>query len=86
MILLYAIKYRMNKTFLSIAIIGFDIQLCKIIIFYLSTMNRDKAPGQKECDEAIDKLNMNIRDLDQASLRVLDQNLQQQTENSLQVI
>lgn len=49
-------------------------------------MNRDKAPGQKECDEAIDKLNMNIRDLDQASLRVLDQNLQQQTENSLQVI
>lgn len=45
---------------------------------------RDKAPGQKECDEAIDKLNMNIRDLDQASLRVLDQNLQQQTENSLQ--
>lgn len=45
---------------------------------------RDKAPGQKECDEAIDKLNMNIRDLDQASLRVLDQNLPQQTENSLQ--
>ncbi|XP_071545978.1 talin-2 isoform X1 [Panulirus ornatus] len=45
---------------------------------------RDKAPGQKECDEAIDKLNMNIRDLDQASLCVLDQNLQQHSENSLQ--
>ncbi|XP_042206516.1 talin-2-like isoform X2 [Homarus americanus] len=45
---------------------------------------RDKAPGQKECDEAIDKLNMNIRDLDQASLCVLDQNLQQHNENSLQ--
>ncbi|XP_069174235.1 talin-2 isoform X3 [Procambarus clarkii] len=45
---------------------------------------RDKAPGQKECDEALDKLNMNIRDLDQASLRVLDQNLEQHSENSLQ--
>ncbi|XP_068221988.1 talin-2 isoform X2 [Palaemon carinicauda] len=45
---------------------------------------RDKAPGQKECDEAIDKLNINIRDLDQASLCVLDQNLQQHSENSLQ--
>ncbi|XP_050730859.1 talin-2-like isoform X3 [Eriocheir sinensis] len=45
---------------------------------------RDKAPGQKECDETIDKLNMNIRDLDQASLSALDQNLQQQTDNTLQ--
>jgi len=45
---------------------------------------RDKAPGQKECDDAIDKLNLNIRDLDQASLAVLDHNLPQQQENSLQ--
>ncbi|XP_076033858.1 talin_middle and talin-RS domain-containing protein rhea isoform X2 [Oratosquilla oratoria] len=45
---------------------------------------RDKAPGQKECDEAIQKLNINIRDLDQASLCVLDQNLAPQTDNNLQ--
>ncbi|KAK4327375.1 hypothetical protein Pmani_002156 [Petrolisthes manimaculis] len=45
---------------------------------------RDKAPGQKECDEAIDKLNVNIRELDQAALSVLDQNLPQHTENTLQ--
>ncbi|KAG0722917.1 Talin-2 [Chionoecetes opilio] len=45
---------------------------------------RDKAPGQKECDEALEKLNVNIRDLDQASLQALDQNLQQHTDNTLQ--
>lgn len=45
---------------------------------------RDKAPGQKECDESIEKLNVNIRDLDQASLLALDQNLPQHTDNTLQ--
>ena len=45
---------------------------------------RDKAPGQKECDESVDKLNMNIRNLDQASLFVLEQNLTQNNESNLQ--
>uniref|UniRef100_A0A6A7G0J5 Talin-2-like isoform X3 n=2 Tax=Hirondellea gigas TaxID=1518452 RepID=A0A6A7G0J5_9CRUS len=45
---------------------------------------RDKAPGQRECDDAVDKLNMNIRNLDQASLSVLEQNLEQNTESNLQ--
>lgn len=35
---------------------------------------RDKAPGQKECDEAIEKLTYNIRELDQASLAAINQN------------
>lgn len=56
------------------------------IIIYAFYVSRDKAPGQKECDETIDKLNMNIRDLDQASLSALDQNLQQQTDNTVKVI
>jgi len=35
---------------------------------------RDKAPGQSECDDAIDTLTMNIRDLDSASLAAINQN------------
>ncbi|XP_068208058.1 talin-2-like [Palaemon carinicauda] len=45
---------------------------------------RDKAPGQKECDQAVDKLNMNIRDLDQAFLSMMDQGVQQHNENNIQ--
>lgn len=36
---------------------------------------RDKAPGQRECDEAIDVLNNCIRDVDQASLAAISQQL-----------
>merc|ERR1719266_2522428 len=37
---------------------------------------RDKAPGQRECDEAIEGLTVNIRDLDNASLAAINQNLE----------
>merc|ERR1719471_1069573 len=36
---------------------------------------RDKAPGQRECDDAIEKLTVFIRELDQASLAAINQNL-----------
>lgn len=36
---------------------------------------RDKAPGQRECDEAIDVLNRCIREVDQASLAAISQQL-----------
>jgi len=36
---------------------------------------RDKAPGQKECDDAIEKLTIYIRELDQSSLAAINQNL-----------
>lgn len=36
---------------------------------------RDKAPGQRECDDAIEQLTMHIRELDQASLAAINQNL-----------
>uniref|UniRef100_A0A671P3T1 Talin-2-like n=2 Tax=Sinocyclocheilus anshuiensis TaxID=1608454 RepID=A0A671P3T1_9TELE len=36
---------------------------------------RDKAPGQKECDSAIDNINKCIRDIEQASLAAVSQNL-----------
>lgn len=44
---------------------------------------RDKAPGQRECDEAIEKLTMNIRNLDQASLAAINQNLAPKTEKDI---
>lgn len=36
---------------------------------------RDKAPGQRECDDAIEVLTVHIRELDQASLAAINQNL-----------
>lgn len=36
---------------------------------------RDKAPGQRECDFAIERLNAKIRDLDGASLEAVSQGL-----------
>ena len=46
---------------------------------------RDKCPGQKECDNAIDCLNENIRDLDQAILAAMSQQLPAQASSTLQV-
>lgn len=43
------------------------------------------APGQHQCDNAIEHLNMVIRDLDQASLAAISQNLKPQDEKSLKV-
>ncbi|XP_064164643.1 talin-1 isoform X1 [Anguilla rostrata] len=41
----------------------------------LITNMRDKAPGQRECDEAIEMLNNCIREVDQASLAAISQQL-----------
>ncbi|XP_060540396.1 talin-1 isoform X2 [Pantherophis guttatus] len=41
----------------------------------LITNMRDKAPGQRECDEAIEALNRCVRDVDQASLAAISQQL-----------
>jgi talin len=47
-------------------------------------MPRDKAPGQKECDGAIEKLSARIRDLDQASLAAVSQSLPPRRDSTLQ--
>ena len=44
---------------------------------------RDKAPGQRECDEAIEMLTSNIRSLDQTSLAAINQNLQQRKDKDI---
>ncbi|XP_018045187.1 PREDICTED: talin-1 isoform X3 [Atta colombica] len=45
---------------------------------------RDKAPGQKECDAAIEKLSVRIRELDAASLSAVSQALMSRRENTVQ--
>ena len=49
----------------------------------LVTSIRDKAPGQKECDEAIESLTSNIRQLDQTSLAAINQNLPQRKDKDI---
>ena len=46
---------------------------------------RDKCPGQKECDDAIDQLNSTITQLDQAILAAMSQQLQPHASSTLQV-
>lgn len=46
---------------------------------------RDKCPGQNECDNAIDCLNENIRDLDQSILAAMSQQLNPHASSTLQV-
>ena len=47
--------------------------------------HRDNAPGQRECDEALEQINYTINQLDQASLAAISQVLEPRPENSLQV-
>lgn len=46
-----------------------------LILVSLLNVYRDKAPGQRECDEAIEVLNNCIREVDQASLAAISQQL-----------
>ncbi|XP_051989863.1 talin-2-like [Xyrauchen texanus] len=52
----------------------------------LITAIRDKAPGQKECDSAIDNINKCIRDIEQASLAAVTQNLPRRDEISSEAL
>lgn len=50
----------------------------------LITAIKDNAPGQRECDEALEQINYTINQLDQASLAAISQVLEPRPENSLQ--
>ncbi|XP_056317505.1 talin-2a isoform X1 [Danio aesculapii] len=52
----------------------------------LITAIRDKAPGQKECDSAIDNINKCIQDIEQASLAAVSQNLPRRDEVSSEAL
>ncbi|XP_028814097.1 talin-2-like isoform X1 [Denticeps clupeoides] len=52
----------------------------------LITAIRDKAPGQRECDHAIDAINKCIRDIEQASLAAVGQSLPSRDDISLEAL
>nr|XP_032800405.1 talin-2-like isoform X4 [Petromyzon marinus] len=59
----------------SWAILAGHSRLVSDSIKKLITSIRDRAPGQRECDEAIDTVNGCIRDIDQASMSAISNNL-----------
>ncbi|XP_045564984.1 talin-2 isoform X1 [Salmo salar] len=52
----------------------------------LITAIRDKAPGQRECDYSIDNINGCIRNIEQASLAAVSQNLASRDDISLEAL
>ncbi len=46
---------------------------------------RGHAPGQRECEGAIDRVTSAIRELDKAALAAVSQSLPPRTDNTLQV-
>uniref|UniRef100_A0A803SYX3 Talin 2 n=1 Tax=Anolis carolinensis TaxID=28377 RepID=A0A803SYX3_ANOCA len=52
----------------------------------LITSIRDKAPGQRECDHSIDGINKCIRDIEQASLAAVSQNLAARDDISVEAL
>ena len=48
--------------------------------------NRGHAPGQNECERAINKINNAIKELDRAALAAVSQSLPPRNDNTLQVI
>ncbi|XP_074862365.1 talin-2 isoform X2 [Carettochelys insculpta] len=52
----------------------------------LITSIRDKAPGQRECDSSIDGINRCIRDIEQASLAAVSQNLATRDDISVEAL
>ncbi|XP_069480588.1 talin-2 isoform X7 [Ambystoma mexicanum] len=52
----------------------------------LITSIRDKAPGQRECDYSIDAINKCIRDIEQASLENVSQNLPTRDDISVEAL
>uniref|UniRef100_A0A3P8VSG0 Talin 2a n=1 Tax=Cynoglossus semilaevis TaxID=244447 RepID=A0A3P8VSG0_CYNSE len=52
----------------------------------LITAIRDKAPGQRECDSSIDNINKCIRDIEQASLAAVSQDLRCRDDISLEAL
>ncbi|XP_026094992.1 talin-2-like isoform X3 [Carassius auratus] len=52
----------------------------------LITSIRDKAPGQRECDQSIDGINKSIRDIEQVSLAAVSQSLPRRDDISLEAL
>ena len=68
--------------------LSLSLSLSPTLLLSLSlslSLSRDKAPGQRECDSSIDNINQCIRDIEQASLAAVSQNLPCRDDISLEV-
>lgn len=61
------------------------VEVCAFKLFLNLSDNRDKAPGQRECDYSIDSINKCIRDIEQASLAAVGQTLPCRDDISMEV-
>lgn len=61
------------------------MEVCAFKLFLNLSDNRDKAPGQRECDYSIDNINKCIRDIEQASLAAVGQTLPCRDDISMEV-
>lgn len=50
----------------------------------MDILSSEKAPGQRECTEALDTLNKQLRTLDQVALQAVSQELEPRHANTLQ--
>ena len=73
---------RHNGLFSAQDLTGSTRNVCWTCLYYYF---RDNAPGQRECDEALEQINYTINQLDQASLAAISQQLEPRPENTLQV-
>ena len=55
-------------------------------IFFFFPNHRGHAPGQNECERAINKINNAIKELDRAALAAVSQSLPSRNDNTLQVM
>ncbi|KAG9489639.1 hypothetical protein GDO78_005541 [Eleutherodactylus coqui] len=74
------------KTIKVMAILAGHSRIVSDSIKSLITSIRDKAPGQRECDQSIDSINRCIRDIEQASLASVSQNLAMRDDISLEAL
>lgn len=68
-----------------ISVFNCSASLCLPSFPFLLFPLSDKAPGQRECDTSIDNINKCIRDIEQASLAAVSQNLPSRDDISLEV-
>lgn len=73
------------KRFGSGLVYARKVTLCTFPLFLNLSDNRDKAPGQRECDYSIDNINKCIRDIEQASLAAVGQTLPCRDDISMEV-
>lgn len=80
-----SLSYFCTPSFNFSLISVFNHIIALLLLFPSLSLLSDKAPGQRECDSSIDNINKCIRDIEQASLAAVSQNLPSRDDISLEV-